>query len=117
LGSLCGGAGHVLGGDGLDDTDGHGLSHVTDGEAAERGEVREGLHTHGLGGDQVDDGGISRLDGLGVIFGGLAWNEKLNIFGILQEPRLKIFYEILFLPVRRSTFSLISANLQAMWAV
>ena len=39
----------------LDHADGHGLSHVTDGEAAQRSVVSEGLHTERLGRDQIDD--------------------------------------------------------------
>ena len=76
LGGLGGGAAHILGGDGLDDTDGHGLPHVTDGEAAKRGEVREGLHAHGLGGVQLNDAGVSRLDELGVALSRLAYGEE-----------------------------------------
>ena len=33
--------------------------------------VSEGLDTHGLAGSQQDDGGVSRLDELGVVLGGL----------------------------------------------
>lgn len=43
-------AGGVLLLDGLDDTDGHGLAHVTHGKAAQRRVGGEGLHAHGLGG-------------------------------------------------------------------
>jgi hypothetical protein len=39
--------------------------HVTDGETTERGVLGERLHTHGLGGDHLDDGSITRLDELG----------------------------------------------------
>jgi len=59
LGSLGGGTGHILGGHGLDDTDGDSLSHVTDGETSKRGEVRESLNTHGLGWVQLYDTGIT----------------------------------------------------------
>ena len=72
LGGLGGGAGDLLGGDGLDDAHGDGLPHVTHGEAAERGEVGEGLHAHRLGGDQLHDAGVARLDELGIGLGGLA---------------------------------------------
>ena len=75
LHGLLGGLGLLalgdLGGGGLDDTDSHGLPHVTDGEPSERRVVSEGLDTHGLAGSQQDDGGVSRLDELGVILGGL----------------------------------------------
>ena len=50
----------------LDDTDGDGLAHVTDGEATKRGVVGEGLNAHGLGGNHLDDGGVTRLDELGA---------------------------------------------------
>ena len=36
--------------DGLDDTDSHGLAHVTHGKAAQGRVGGEGLHAHGLGG-------------------------------------------------------------------
>ena len=38
---------------------------------SERRVVSEGLDTHGLAGGQQDDGGVSRLDELGVVLGGL----------------------------------------------
>ena len=71
LHGLLGGLGLLtlgdLGGGGLDDTDSHGLPHVTDGEPSERRVVSEGLDTHGLAGSQQDDGGVTRLDELGVV--------------------------------------------------
>jgi len=73
LGSLGGGSGDVLGSSGFDDTDGDGLSHVTDSEATERRELGESLDAHGLRGDEFDDGGITRLDGLGVGLGSLTF--------------------------------------------
>ena len=75
LHGLLGGLGLLalgdLDGGGLDDTDSHGLPHVTDGEPSEGRVVSEGLDTHGLAGSQQDDGGVSRLDELGVVLGGL----------------------------------------------
>ena len=56
-----------LGGGGLDDTDSDGLPHVTDSEPSKWRIVSEGLHTHGLAGGQEDDGGVTRLDELGVV--------------------------------------------------
>ena len=50
----------------LDNADGDGLAHVTDGEATKRGVVGEGLNAHGLGGNHLDDGGVTRLDELGA---------------------------------------------------
>lgn len=50
----------------LDDTDSNGLSHVTDGETTKRGVLVVGLNTHGLGGDELGNAGISHLDELGV---------------------------------------------------
>ena len=71
LHGLLGGLGlaslHSLGGGGLDDSHSHGLPHVTDSESSQGRIVSEGLHTHGLAGGQEDDGGVSRLDELGVI--------------------------------------------------
>jgi hypothetical protein len=46
-------------GDALDDTDGNGLAHVADGEAAERGVLGESLDAHGLLGKHLNDGGIT----------------------------------------------------------
>jgi len=73
LGSGLGDLASLVGlGDGLDDTDSDGLTHVTDGETAERGVLLEGLDTHGLGGNHLDDGGVTGLDVLGVVFERLA---------------------------------------------
>lgn len=57
---------------GLDDTDSDGLSHVTDGETTKRWVVREGLDTHWLGRNHLDDGSVTRLDELGSVLDGLA---------------------------------------------
>ena len=59
-------------GDGFDDTDGDGLSHVADGKTAQWWVVGEGLDAHGLGWNHLDDGGVTRFDGLWVVFDGLA---------------------------------------------
>ena len=56
----------------LDDTDGDGLSHVTDSETTERRIVGEGLNTHRLAGNHLDDSGIAGFDELGVVLNGLA---------------------------------------------
>lgn len=53
--------------DGLDDTDSDGLSHVTDGETTKGRVLGESLNTHGLGGNHLDDGGVTRLDELGSL--------------------------------------------------
>jgi hypothetical protein len=53
---------------GLDDTYGDGLTHVTDGETTEGRVISEGLDAHWLGGDHLDDSGITRLDEFGGIF-------------------------------------------------
>jgi len=73
LAGLLGGLGDLSGagillGDGLDDTDGNRLPHVTDGKATERRIFGESLHGHGLGRSHLDDGGVSVLDGLGESF-------------------------------------------------
>lgn len=65
LGSLT--SQHLLD-DFLDDTDGNGLLHVTDGESAEGRVLLEGLNAHVLLGNQADHGGITRLDVLGLLF-------------------------------------------------
>ena len=56
----------------LDDTDGNSLPHVPDGEPSKGRELSEGLNAHGLAGEQLDDGGVARLDELGGVLGGLA---------------------------------------------
>jgi len=53
---------------GLDDTDGNSLSHVTDGKTTERRLLIVRFDTHGLGGNKFDDGSITRLDKLGAGF-------------------------------------------------
>ena len=75
LHGLLGGLGLLalgnLGGGGLDDTDSHGLPHVTDSEPSEGRVVSEGLDTHGLAGGQQDNSSVTRLDELGVVLSGL----------------------------------------------
>lgn len=68
----------------LDDTDSNGLTHVTDGETAQRGVVGESLHTHRLGGNHLDDGGVTRLDELGGLFNGLT-SSSVNLLADLGE--------------------------------
>jgi hypothetical protein len=76
LGGLDGGLGDLAGlvslDDRLDDTDSDGLTHVADSETTERWVVGEGLDTHWLGRNHLDDGSIARLDELGVVLDGLA---------------------------------------------
>ena len=61
------------------------LSHVADGETSQRWVVGESLHTHGLGGNHLHDGRITRLDELGRIFDRLAGTaiDLLNQLGEL----------------------------------
>ena len=96
--SLLGGLGlaslNNLGGGGLDDTHGDGLPHVTDGEPSEGRVVGEGLDTHGLAGSQQDDGGVSRLDELGVVLSGLT-GTTVNLLLDLSKLEKKKESEIL----------------------
>jgi len=62
----------ILGSGGLDNSHSHSLPHVPDSEPPEGGELAEGLDTHRLRGDQLYDGGITRLNELGVVLGRLA---------------------------------------------
>lgn len=48
------------------------MTHVTDGETTKWWVVSEGLNTHRLAGDHLDDGSVTRLDELGVVFDRLA---------------------------------------------
>ena len=83
---LCGGSRDFLSGGGFDDTDGNGLSHVTDSKTSQGGELAEGLHAHGLGGDELNNGGIAGLDELGVSLGGLTGT----------PGKIKGIYEVVF---------------------
>ena len=58
--------------DGLDDADGDGLPHVTDGETTERWVGVVLLDAHGLAGHKLGNAGITRLDELGGSLNGLA---------------------------------------------
>ena len=49
---------------GLDDTDSDSLTHITDGETTKRRIFSVSFNTHGLGRNQLDNGGITRLDEL-----------------------------------------------------
>jgi hypothetical protein len=55
-----------------DSPNSNGLSHVTNGESTKRWVVGEGLDTHGLGWNHLDNGSITRLDELGSILDRLA---------------------------------------------
>jgi hypothetical protein len=79
-----------LGGGGLDDTDSDGLPHVTDSEPSKGRELGEGFDTHGLAGLQLNDGGITRLDELGVVFCGFT-GTTVNL--LLDLSKLKKIYE------------------------
>lgn len=82
LGDLAGAGSGLL--DGLDDTDSDGLTHVTDSEATEGRVVSEGLYAHGLGGNHLDDGSVTRLDELGVVLNRLA-GTAVNLLEDLGE--------------------------------
>jgi hypothetical protein len=89
LGSLLGGLGDLAGtlislGDGLDDTDSDGLTHVTDSETTKRRILGESLNAHRLGGNHLDDGSITRLDELGVVLDRLA-GTAVNLLEELRE--------------------------------
>ena len=96
-------AGGLLGlGHGLDDTDSNGLktklvkpkslvteqnaylSHVTHGETSERLVIGKSLNTHWLGGNHLDNGSITRLDELGIAFGGFT-STTINLLQELGE--------------------------------
>lgn len=79
------------------DSDCDRLPHVSYCESSERRELGEGLDTHGLGGNHLDDGGVTRLDELGGGLDGLARSsvdllEELgelagNVGGVAVENR------------------------------
>lgn len=69
LGSSLGDLGvSALLGDLTDDTDSDGGSHITDGETTKWRVLEEGLNNHGLGWSEEDNGGITVLDELGLLF-------------------------------------------------
>jgi hypothetical protein len=70
--------------DRLDDTDGDGLTHVTDGETSKRRVLGEGLNAHGLGGLHLDDGSVTRLDELGRLLNDLT-GTTVNLLDQLGE--------------------------------
>jgi len=82
LGDLAGTSSRLL--NLLDDTDSDGLTHVTDGETTKRRVVGESLNAHGLGGNHLDDGGVTRLDELGGSLDGLA-GTAVDLFQELGE--------------------------------
>ena len=53
---------------GLNDSDSHRLTHITDSETTERRKIGEGFDAQGLGRFQVDNASISGLDEFGVLF-------------------------------------------------
>jgi hypothetical protein len=104
--------------DAFDDTDGDGLSHVTDGESSQRRVFGERLDTHGLGGDHLDHGGISRLDELGGGFNGLSGSSVDLLLQLGELYDHDVEYPINLRPrCDQSLNRKIKLTLQAMWAV
>ena len=68
---LSSGGGGLLS-DGLDDTNGDGLFHVSDGESSEWWVFGEDFNAKWLGSDEFNHGGVSGFDVLGLIFEGLS---------------------------------------------
>jgi len=73
LSSFLGGRGNLSGssdflGDFLDDTDGNGLSHISDGKSSQRWVFGENFNNHWLGGDEFNHGSISRFNVLWFLF-------------------------------------------------
>lgn len=72
LGRLLCGLGHLALAGGLllhalDDSDSHGLLHVTHSETTKRRVVGEALDAHGFAGDHLNYGGVTGLQVLGVV--------------------------------------------------
>ena len=77
----------------LDDTDGNSLPHVPDGEPSKGSELAEGLNAHGLRWYKTDDGGITRLDELGVVLGGLTGTTiNLEIKILINHSNNPLFF-------------------------
>jgi hypothetical protein len=69
---------------GLDDTDGNGLLHVSDGESSKRRIVGESFNTHGLVGDEGNHSAITRLNSLGFLFKN-GTSSSVNLFLDFRE--------------------------------
>lgn len=69
---------------GLDDTDGNGLPHVTDSETTEWWVFVVGLNTHGLAWDKLGNASITGLDELGVVLKRLA-SSTIDLLDKLSE--------------------------------
>ena len=69
---------------GLDDTDGNSLSHVTDGETTKWWVFVIGLDAHWLAWDKLGNAGITGLDELGVRLEGLA-SSTIDLLDKLSE--------------------------------
>jgi len=68
----------------LDNSYSDSLTHVTDSETTKRWVVGEGLNAHWLGRNHLDDGGITRLDELGVVLNGFT-GTTINLLHELRE--------------------------------
>ena len=128
------GTGFFLG-DGLDDSDGHRLPHIADGEATKRRVVDERFHRQRLGRRHLHNSRVTVLDSFGEsleLFSGTAiasTGGKVKLFLLLLDaPRSKnrldqrygvSIQQCLTSDQKRHTthFFRISSNLQAMWAV
>ena len=84
LGALATSLALLLLDDGLDHTDGDGLSHITHGEPSQWRVVSESLDDHGLGGLHGDHACISVLDELGVRLHGLTGTTIHLLVDILE---------------------------------
>jgi hypothetical protein len=73
--------------DGLDDTNSDRLSHIPNGESSERRIISESFNTHWLGGDHLNNSGITRLDKFRILFELLAGSsvDLLEKFGELAS--------------------------------
>ena len=85
------GTGFFLG-DGLDDSDGHRLPHIADGEATERRVVDERFHRQRLGRRHLHDSRVTVLDSFGEsleLFSGTAIASKVKFFVIKGRPAVE----------------------------
>jgi hypothetical protein len=68
----------------LDHTNSNSLSHITDGETSEGRIISEGLNTHWLGWNHLDDGSITRLDEFRAVLNGFT-GTTINLLQDLSE--------------------------------
>jgi len=71
--------------DGFDDTDGNGLSHISDGESSKWGVLAESFDAHWLTWFEFDNGGITGLDFAWIVFNFLTGSSIDLLFHFVES--------------------------------